>query len=276
MLLCKDVLSSTDLIGMSWMRKQKSLEQKAKIIYFAIVPKRNGRDHSWHHFGTRWPTPPSQQIDLVSGVFPVCTMEEFYWKVSPSPPRGFPFRCSGRSWVSRARKSPSLPGQDAQGLAQFLCKEMSTAAMLSPIRKTLRCNQAFPGGQGFGGIDALPPYWLLFGQICNLQCSLPSLSKTKVTPCSEVQHPEHRMTGAASLEPRQSQGSLPWSISLPVSFVERAGFLLDPQRSVTKGGVIWTLDNDHSVFNETQTHMDHFFLNAFSVGCPQQWIIKLS
>lgn len=67
------------------------------------------------------------------------------------------------------------------------------------------------------------------------------------------------MPEAASLETKKSQQSTLLKISRPVSFVERAGFLLDPQSSVTKGAVIWTLDNDHSVFNEIQTHMDIFF-----------------
>lgn len=129
----------------------------------------------------------------------------------------------------------ALPAQDVEGLAQFLCKEISTAVMLSHIRKALRCNQALPGGYGFGGINASPPCWLPFGQIFNFQCSLPLLPKNEVRSCSELRHPEHRMPKAASLEPRQSQGSLPWSISLPVSFVERAGFLLDPPMQCHKG-----------------------------------------
>lgn len=153
----------------------------------------------------------------------------------------------------------SLSARVAQRLVQFLCKEVSAAVMLSPIRKTLRCNQALPGGLGFRGINALPPCWLPFGQTCDFPCSPPSLPKNEARACSEVQHPEHGRPEAASLEPRRSQGRLPWSISPPVSFVERARFLLDPQRSVTKGGVIWTLDNDQSVFNETPTHMDNFF-----------------
>lgn len=248
-----------------------------KIIYFAIVQKRNGKDHSWHHFRTQSPTPP----------IPADRHGNLEKRVSVHSARVLLKKCR---WVFKYwlplqmfQEKPrfqdiqiALPAQDVQRLVQFLCKEMSTAAMLSHIRKTLRCNQALPGGRGFSGINVLPPCWLPFRQIFNYQCSLPSLPKNEVRCCSGVQHPEHRMPEAASLEPKQSQCSVPLSISRPVSFVERAGFLLDPQSSVTKGAVIWTPDNDHSVFNETQTHMDNFFLNAFSVWCPQQWIIKLS
>lgn len=131
--------------------------------------------------------------------------------------------------------------------------------MLSPIRKTLRCNQALPGGQGFGGINALPPCWLPSGKPAIFHVHRPRCQKTKLEPALRFSILSTDGPEAASLEPRRSQGRLPWSISPPVSFVERAWFLLDPQRSVTKGGVIWTLDNDHSVFNEMPTHMDNFF-----------------
>ena len=151
--------------------------------------------------------------------------------------------------------------------------------MVRHIRKTLRCNQALPGGRGFRGINKLcHPVGSHSGKssIINVRC--PLCQKNEARACSEVQHPEHKTPKAASLEPK-SQRSFPSSVSRPVSFVERAGFLLDPQSSVTKGAVIWTLDSDHSVFNEIQTHMDIFFLstalNAFSVRCPQQQIVKL-
>lgn len=103
----------------------------------------------------------------------------------------------------------ALPAQDARRLARFLCEAMSTAAMLSHIRKPLRCNQALPGGQAFDGIDALPRCWLPFGQIRNGQCSLPSLPKYEGRSCSEVQPPEHRMPEAASPGPRPAQAAFP-------------------------------------------------------------------
>lgn len=37
-------------------------------------------------------------------------------------------------------------------LHSVLVKKMSVAAMLRHIRKTLRCNQALPGGRAFRGI----------------------------------------------------------------------------------------------------------------------------
>lgn len=161
-------------------------------------------------------------------------------------------------------------------VARFLCQEMSTAAMLRHIRKTLRCNQALPGGWGFGGINKLcHPVSFHSGKssIMNVRC--PLCQKNEARACSEVQRPAHKMPKAASLEPK-SQRSFPSSVSQPVSFVDRAGFLLDPQSSVTKGAVICTLDSDHSVFNEIQTHMDIFSLstalNAFSVRCLQQTV----
>lgn len=79
------------------------------------------------------------------------------------------------------------------------------------------------------------------------------------------------MPEAASLETKKSPCSIPLSISRPVSFIERAGFLLDPQSSVTKRAVIWTLDNNHSVFNEIQTHMAVwcFFFPKHSPKCLQ-------
>lgn len=170
----------------------------------------------------------------------------------------------------------TLPAQDVQCLTRFLCKEMSTAVMLRHIRKTLKCNQSLPGVWGFSGINKLShPVGFRLGKSSIINVCCPLRQKNEMKCCSGVRRPEHKMPEAASLETKKSQQSPLLNISRPVSFVERAGFLLDPQSSVTKGAVIWTLDNDHSVFNEIQTHMDIFSflstaLNAFSVWCLQQ------
>lgn len=232
-----------------------------KLIYFAVVQKRNGKDHSWHHFRTQSsppPTPTDRHSNLEKRasvhserVLLIKYLRAFkYWLPLQMPQE------KARLQGTRI----ALPAQEMQRLVWFLCKEMSTAAMLSRIRKTLGCNQALPGGQGFSGINVLPPCWLLCGHIFNYQCSLPSLPKNEVRSCSGVQPLEHRVPAAASPERTQSQCSVPLSTCRPGSFVERAGFCWTlPKSSVTKGAVIWTLDNDHSVFNETQTHMDNYF-----------------
>lgn len=128
------------------------------------------------------------------------------------------------------------------------------------IRKTLKCNQALPGVWGFSGIHKLwHPVGFHLGKFSIINVRCPLCQKNEMRCRSEVQHPERKMPEAASPETEKSQCSIPLSISWPVSFVERAGFLSDPQSSVTKQAVIWTLDNDHSVFDEIRTHMDIFF-----------------
>ena len=60
-------------------------------------------------------------------------------------------------------------------LHSVLVKKMSVAAMLRHIRKTLRCNQALPGGQGFRGINRLcQPIGFRLGKpsITNIYCPL--------------------------------------------------------------------------------------------------------
>lgn len=103
----------------------------------------------------------------------------------------------------------TLPTQDVQRLARFLCKEMSTAVMLRHIRKTLRCNQALPGGQGFSGINKLcHPVGFRLGKssITNIRCPL----------CQKMKwDPARRFSNLSTKYPKLP----PWSLrSLSVAF----------------------------------------------------------
>lgn len=257
----KNILSSTVLISSSWMRKQVLGVEGENYCNTCFSQNRNGKDHASHHFTPHSLTPTHHKRQpCQSGEEGKCAK----WKGSTQK-----YLSVLKYWLPPQMVQEklrfqgtriTLPAQNVQCLTRFLCKEMSTAVMPRHIRKTLKCNQALPGVWGFSGINKLcHPVGFRWGKSSIINVCCPLCQKNEMKCCSGVRCPEHKMPEAASLETKKSQQSTLLKISRPVSFVERAGFLLDPQSSVTKGAVIWTLDNDHSVFNEIQTHMDIFF-----------------
>lgn len=115
-----------------------------KIIYSVVAHNGNRKDHSCHHFHTQSPTPtPDRHVSLEERVS--VQNERVFSKVALS----LQILASSSDFQEKLRfqgTRKALRTQDVQSLARFLCKETSKAAMLRYIRKTLRCNQALPGG----------------------------------------------------------------------------------------------------------------------------------
>lgn len=111
-------------------------------------------------------------------------------------------------------------------LHSVLVKKMSVAAMLRHIRKTLRCNQALPGGWGFRGINRLC-------QSIGFRLGKPSITNICCPLCQKKINWEPAL-GSCSLN-TECPKLPPWSLSLREAPLEHFSATVILERAVFVG-----------------------------------------